>query len=152
MYMQFSERTAVCFIIVRLDRQYLQRAWKSADYVMSNVSERTSTCSSCRACTQGLRCTDCLWHGWGRAVLVQLAEDEGWAPGWVFDGRKNIYAPLEFRDKRRHRFIGQDEQRFEVRGPSNCLCLSAQLISQLCCAHNLAVIRIVPTSQSHVSA
>ena len=49
-----------------------------------------------------------------RSVLQQLSEDESWPVGWVFDGRKNIYAPLEFKGNIRRRFIGQDEQSFEV--------------------------------------
>ena len=46
---------------------------------------------------------------------MQLADQENWAPGWVFDGRKNIYAPFEFRAAQRHRFLSQDEQSYEVR-------------------------------------
>ena len=30
-----------------------------------------------------------------RAALCQLAADEGWPEGWVFDGRKNIYVCLQ---------------------------------------------------------
>ena len=70
----------------------------------------------CLSCTLSLNyfleakaCSMC------RAALVQLAEDENWPAGWVFDGRKNIYAPLEFSDSKRFRFLGQDEQSFEVR-------------------------------------
>ena len=49
-----------------------------------------------------------------RAALVQLAEDEEWPAGWVFDGRKNIYAPLDFKGGRRLKFLSQDEQSYEV--------------------------------------
>ncbi|KAK9811199.1 hypothetical protein WJX73_009529 [Symbiochloris irregularis] len=50
----------------------------------------------------------------GRAVLLQLAEDENWPVGWVFDGRKNIYAPYEFKDRGTHKFLTQEEQTYEV--------------------------------------
>lgn len=57
-----------------------------------------------------------------RAVLQQLAEDESWAVGWVFDGRKNIYAPLEIKGKGRQRFIGQDEHSYEVTSAAVVCC------------------------------
>ena len=28
--------------------------------------------------------------------MAALAESEDWRPGWVFDGRKNLYAPSMF--------------------------------------------------------
>lgn len=47
--------------------------------------------------------------------MVQLAEDEDWAAGWVFDGRKNIYAPYQFKSGPTFKFLSQDEQDYEVR-------------------------------------
>ena len=38
--------------------------------------------------------------------MTALAESEDWRPGWVFDGRKNLYAPSMF--------LPQHEACFEV--------------------------------------
>lgn len=38
--------------------------------------------------------------------MAALAESEDWRPGWVFDGRKNMYAPSMF--------LPQHETHFEV--------------------------------------
>ena len=38
--------------------------------------------------------------------MAALAESEDWRPGWVFDGRKNLYAPSMF--------LPQHETTFEV--------------------------------------
>ena len=51
-----------------------------------------------------------------RAVMAALAESKDWRPGWVFDGRKNLYAPSMF--------LPQHETCFEV----NSACSSWPLL------------------------
>ena len=50
-----------------------------------------------------------------RAALLQLAEDERWPTGWVFDGRRNMYSPLELDGKTtRQNTLSQEPQEFKV--------------------------------------
>ena len=47
--------------------------------------------------------------------MLQLAEDERWPAGWVFDGRKNMYSPLELDGKTaRQNTLSQEAQEFKV--------------------------------------
>lgn len=52
-----------------------------------------ASCSMSRQSSDGHNVCVCALC---RAVLLQLAEDENWPVGWVFDGRKNIYVSACF--------------------------------------------------------
>ena len=55
-----------------------------------------------------------------RAALLQLAEDERWPTGWVFDGRRNMYSPLELDGKTtRQNTLSQEPQEFQVSCPGS---------------------------------
>ena len=63
----------------------------------------------------------------GRQALVALAEDEKWPTGWVFDGRKNMYSPLELDSVQgRRNTLSQEEQEFKVRSKLAWQLLQAQ--------------------------
>lgn len=47
-----------------------------------------------------------------RDVLKNLAKDERWNPGWAYDGRKSMHAPVMF--------LPQAETSYNVR----CICIA----------------------------
>ena len=53
--------------------------------------------------------------------MAAIAESKDWRPGWVFDGRKNLYAPSMF--------LPQHETHFEASNPHTSCLLPCALMS-----------------------
>lgn len=68
--------------------------------------------------------TACLHRG----VLMSLAKDEKWNPGWAYDGRKSMYAP--------DMFLSQAETSYNVR----CTCAACSWHFTLRCQSLTALI------------